>query len=221
MRVEGRLQKCVLVLDPCNLYSLAPLLGGLFSFSKLGARGPPRSSCFHRLHLTRSISAYTEKALRVIFFARHEASQYGNRHIEKEHLLLGLFREDQRLAQKLLEKHVRCGAHPGSCKTHLHRAGMGQDCRKNRRCPIRRQPSGPGDPGLGSARKTGETESRLCSHDCHSDSEAGRLDDRASSSHRSSPNPVRQLFNPVLRLSVLEPPLASRAAKVPESGPVP
>jgi uncharacterized protein (TIGR02246 family) len=47
---------------------------------------------------------YTEKARRVIFFARYEASQYGNPYIETEHLLLGLFREDHRLAQKLLDK---------------------------------------------------------------------------------------------------------------------
>jgi ATP-dependent Clp protease ATP-binding subunit ClpC len=47
---------------------------------------------------------YTEKARRVIFFARYEATQYGNPYIETEHLLLGLFREDRRLAQKFLDK---------------------------------------------------------------------------------------------------------------------
>ena len=36
---------------------------------------------------------YTEKARRVIFFARYEASQYGSTYIESEHLLLGLIRE--------------------------------------------------------------------------------------------------------------------------------
>ena len=36
---------------------------------------------------------YTEKARRVIFFARFEASRYGSRYIESEHLLLGLLRE--------------------------------------------------------------------------------------------------------------------------------
>jgi hypothetical protein len=36
---------------------------------------------------------YTERARRVIFFARYEASNYGSRHIETEHLLLGLLRE--------------------------------------------------------------------------------------------------------------------------------
>jgi ATP-dependent Clp protease ATP-binding subunit ClpC len=44
---------------------------------------------------------YTEKARRVIFFARYEASQYGSRTIETEHLLLGLFREDHALAKRL------------------------------------------------------------------------------------------------------------------------
>ena len=42
---------------------------------------------------------YTEKARRVIFFARYEASQYGSPNIESEHLLLGLLREDRRLEQ--------------------------------------------------------------------------------------------------------------------------
>ena len=36
---------------------------------------------------------YSEGARRVIFFARHEASQYGSRSIEPEHVLLGLLRE--------------------------------------------------------------------------------------------------------------------------------
>jgi hypothetical protein len=42
---------------------------------------------------------YTEKARRVIFFARYEASNYGSRYIETEHLLLGLLREDRSLAK--------------------------------------------------------------------------------------------------------------------------
>ena len=38
---------------------------------------------------------YTEKARRVIFFARYEASQFGSQTIEPEHILLGLAREDR------------------------------------------------------------------------------------------------------------------------------
>jgi ATP-dependent Clp protease ATP-binding subunit ClpC len=38
---------------------------------------------------------YTEKARRVIFFARHEAGRYGSLQIESEHLLLGLLRDSQ------------------------------------------------------------------------------------------------------------------------------
>ena len=44
---------------------------------------------------------YTEKARRVIFFARYEASQFGSPCIESEHLLLGLLREDKRLVLAL------------------------------------------------------------------------------------------------------------------------
>ena len=42
---------------------------------------------------------YTEKARRVVFFARYEASQHGSPYIETEHLLLGLLREDRALAK--------------------------------------------------------------------------------------------------------------------------
>jgi hypothetical protein len=44
---------------------------------------------------------YTEKARRVIFFARYEASHYGSPYIETEHLLLGLLREDREVARLL------------------------------------------------------------------------------------------------------------------------
>jgi len=47
---------------------------------------------------------YTEKARRVIFFARYEASQYGSPYIETEHLLLGLMREDKQLANRFLRQ---------------------------------------------------------------------------------------------------------------------
>ena len=44
---------------------------------------------------------YTEKARRVIFFARYEASAYGSPYIETEHLLLGLIRESNELRSYL------------------------------------------------------------------------------------------------------------------------
>jgi ATP-dependent Clp protease ATP-binding subunit ClpC len=47
---------------------------------------------------------YTEKARRVIFFARYEAAQFGNPYIETEHLLLGLLREDKGLTHRFLAK---------------------------------------------------------------------------------------------------------------------
>jgi ATP-dependent Clp protease ATP-binding subunit ClpC len=40
---------------------------------------------------------YTEKARRIIFFARYEAAQVGASYIEPEHLLLGLLRESREL----------------------------------------------------------------------------------------------------------------------------
>jgi Clp amino terminal domain, pathogenicity island component len=47
---------------------------------------------------------YTEKARRVIFFARYEAAEYGSPYIETEHLLLGLLRENKALAKMFLEQ---------------------------------------------------------------------------------------------------------------------
>ena len=47
---------------------------------------------------------YTEKARRVIFFARYEASQLGSRSIETEHILLGLLREDKALAGRFFPR---------------------------------------------------------------------------------------------------------------------
>jgi ATP-dependent Clp protease ATP-binding subunit ClpC len=48
---------------------------------------------------------YTEKARRVIFFARYEASQFGLPNIETEHLLMGLLREDKALTNRFLRSH--------------------------------------------------------------------------------------------------------------------
>src|SRR3970282_1585329 len=45
---------------------------------------------------------YTEKARRVIFFARYEASQDGSPYIESEHLLRVLRREDKARANRFL-----------------------------------------------------------------------------------------------------------------------
>ncbi len=45
---------------------------------------------------------YTEKARRVVFFARYEASQFGSPCIETEHILLGLLRQDKAFSNRFL-----------------------------------------------------------------------------------------------------------------------
>jgi ATP-dependent Clp protease ATP-binding subunit ClpC len=45
---------------------------------------------------------YTERARRVIFFSRYEASQFGSSAIGAEHLLLGLLTEDGDLVRRFL-----------------------------------------------------------------------------------------------------------------------
>ncbi len=52
---------------------------------------------------------YTEKARRVIFFARYEASQFGSSFINTEHLLLGLVREDHALARRVFPQSFAAG----------------------------------------------------------------------------------------------------------------
>src|SRR6266496_2036219 len=52
---------------------------------------------------------YTEKARRVVFFARYEASQFGSPYIETEHLLLGLLREDKRIVSLFFGSHFFVG----------------------------------------------------------------------------------------------------------------
>ena len=54
--------------------------------------------------LTIMFERYTEKARRVIFFARYEASQFGAPAIEPEHLLLGLMREDKTLTGRFFPR---------------------------------------------------------------------------------------------------------------------
>lgn len=46
---------------------------------------------------------YTEKARRVIFFSRYEASVFGSPTIDTQHLLLGLLREDKPRALRILK----------------------------------------------------------------------------------------------------------------------
>jgi len=47
---------------------------------------------------------YTERARRVLFFARYEASQLGSMSIETEHLLLGLIREGKGLTSRIFAR---------------------------------------------------------------------------------------------------------------------
>lgn len=59
---------------------------------------------------------YTEKARRVIFFSRYEASQFGASQIEAEHILLGLIREDKNLIGRFFR---RSGANVESIRREI------------------------------------------------------------------------------------------------------
>lgn len=65
---------------------------------------------------------YTEKARRVIFFARYESSQFGSPYIETEHLLLGLLHEDKALFDRFLDTDASLETMRGKIEAHsLHR----------------------------------------------------------------------------------------------------
>jgi acetyltransferase-like isoleucine patch superfamily enzyme len=61
---------------------------------------------------------YTEKARRVIFFARYEASQFGSPYIETEHLLLGLLRADKPLVDRFLRAQASAESIRKQIETH-------------------------------------------------------------------------------------------------------
>src|SRR5688500_18101156 len=52
----------------------------------------------------RMFERYTERARRVLFFARYEASQLGSIAIQSEHLLLGLLRDGQGVTSRVFEE---------------------------------------------------------------------------------------------------------------------
>ena len=75
---------------------------------------------------------YTEKARRVIFFARYEASQFGSPYIETEHLLLGLLREDKALANRFLRSQRVGRIHPQADRSAHH--ACARRCRPRSTC---------------------------------------------------------------------------------------
>src|SRR5256714_2146642 len=69
-----------------------------------GTRSERHAERLHRSVIFLMFERYTEKARRVIFFARYEASQFGAPAMEPEHLLLGLMREDKSLTARFLAR---------------------------------------------------------------------------------------------------------------------
>jgi len=49
---------------------------------------------------------YTQPSRHVIFLARDEAANYGSRHIESEHLLLGVITADNAIAERLAKDNM-------------------------------------------------------------------------------------------------------------------
>jgi ATP-dependent Clp protease ATP-binding subunit ClpC len=70
---------------------------------------------------------YNERARRALFFARYEASEFGKRSIEPEHLLLGLLREHSGVTARIL---IAAGTTPESL-----RAALISSCRQGDKFP--------------------------------------------------------------------------------------
>lgn len=71
---------------------------------KHSSHRPGNHTSSHSAVMVFMFERYTEKARRVIFFARYEASQFGAPAIEPEHLLLGLMREDKTLTGRFFPR---------------------------------------------------------------------------------------------------------------------
>ena len=56
------------------------------------------------LHFAAMFERFTERARRVLFFARYEASQLGTPVIDSEHLLLGLLREGKGVTSRIFTR---------------------------------------------------------------------------------------------------------------------
>ena len=79
---------------------------------------------------------YTERARRVLFFARYEASQLGSISIETEHLLLGLIREGKGPTSRIFARSHLSREHPeGNRRTY----GLPRQSVDVRRDPVQRR----------------------------------------------------------------------------------
>ncbi len=81
---------------------------------------------------------YTEKARGAIFFARYDASQYGSRPIETEHLLLGVLRENWELCRYLgsgstvesIRRRIEAGTTPRQKVSTAEDLPLSEECKR-------------------------------------------------------------------------------------------
>src|SRR5438270_9853256 len=80
---------------------------------------------------------FTERARRVVFFAQEEAGRLGENYVSTEHLLLGLVRENDSVAARILD---RLGVSLGRIRSEIERqvtrgdGRLGQDMQLTPRC---------------------------------------------------------------------------------------
>src|SRR6476619_2229954 len=73
---------------------------------------------------------FTERARRVVFFAQEEAGRLGENYVSTEHLLLGLVREDDSVALRILDKMgIKVNSIRAEVERHVARGNgrLGQD----------------------------------------------------------------------------------------------
>jgi len=74
---------------------------------------------------------FTERARKVVFYAQEEAQKFGEGYVSTEHLLLGLVRESESVASRVLEK---LGVSLGRVRSEVEK-----------QLPPWREPNRPGD----------------------------------------------------------------------------
>src|SRR6186713_2681988 len=84
-------------------------------------RRQERISCGHRVYNGRRKTMwqrFTERARKVVFYAQEEAGRLGENYVSTEHLLLGLVRENDSVAARILD---RMGVSLGRIRSEIER----------------------------------------------------------------------------------------------------
>jgi len=78
---------------------------------------------------------FTERARKVVFYAQEEAGRLGDNYVSTEHMLLGIIRENDSVAARILD---RLGVSLGRIRSEVERQVTRGDGRLGEECSSRR-----------------------------------------------------------------------------------